>query len=204
MKIDLHAHTYYSRDSVLSPIDLVRRARDVGLDGIAVTEHHSVEASEPLERIARETKFPIFRGMEYSTDSGHLLVFGLKNDVFSSEKYLPIQEVIDAVNNLGGVAIPSHPFHTRYRMQLCDKVYELRGIPALETLNASKPDEENQLAELARQKLGLKGTGGSDAHSIPQVGRAYTVFEYPIKNVTELVVALRTGNYHPERLPEGI
>ena len=40
MKFDLHMHTRrYSPDSVIDPFDLVRRAQEIGLDGIVITEH---------------------------------------------------------------------------------------------------------------------------------------------------------------------
>ena len=40
MEIDLHIHTNrYSGCSNLDPLALVRRARRIGLDGIALTEH---------------------------------------------------------------------------------------------------------------------------------------------------------------------
>src|SRR5207253_1063032 len=42
MRLDLHNHTRYSPDSRVSPTDLVARARQLRLDGIAITDHNSV------------------------------------------------------------------------------------------------------------------------------------------------------------------
>src|SRR5215467_6346868 len=40
MILDLHIHTsWHSADSNLSPIDLIREAKRLGLDGVVVTEH---------------------------------------------------------------------------------------------------------------------------------------------------------------------
>jgi len=80
MWIDCHCHTRYSNDNWLEPVDLVIRARTLGLDGLVVTEHHSVEASGPVERIGRDEGVLVLRGVEISTDGGHLLAFGLTDD----------------------------------------------------------------------------------------------------------------------------
>src|SRR5205814_10445289 len=42
MRLDLHNHTRHSPDSRVSPADPAARARQLGLDGIALTDHHSV------------------------------------------------------------------------------------------------------------------------------------------------------------------
>ena len=40
MILDLHIHTsWHSADSNLSPIELIREAKRLGLDGVVVTEH---------------------------------------------------------------------------------------------------------------------------------------------------------------------
>src|SRR5437762_10388591 len=40
MRLDLHNHTRHSPDSRVSPADLAARARQVGLAGIALTDHN--------------------------------------------------------------------------------------------------------------------------------------------------------------------
>lgn len=73
MWIDTHCHTRHSHDNWLEPLDLVRRAKQLGLDGVCITEHHSYEASAPVEAVARGEGFLLLRGVEISTDRGHLL-----------------------------------------------------------------------------------------------------------------------------------
>ena len=195
MKIDTHLHTIYSRDSAIKPQDLVDAAIAKGLDGVVVTEHWSYKASKPLEKLKLPEGFVLLRGMEYHTDSGHLLIYGIADDIFDGE-YLPIHQVIDAVNARGGVAVPSHPYKVGYTHQLCDKVFELRGkIPAIETVNGCMPVKVNDMAETARMKLGVGGMGGSDAHFIEEVGCAYTEFESEIRTMADLLREIRQGNY---------
>ncbi len=49
MLLDLHTHTRYSPDSRISPADLVALARRIGLAGIAITDHNSVEGIREAE-----------------------------------------------------------------------------------------------------------------------------------------------------------
>ena len=73
MKIDLHCHSKYSADNFLEPEELIGQAIKINLDGVCFTEHHSMIPLWPLERIRIPEGFYVFRGVEISTDHGHLL-----------------------------------------------------------------------------------------------------------------------------------
>ena len=45
MRVDLHSHTRYSLDATTTPQQLVQRAREAGLDRIAVTDHGEIEGA---------------------------------------------------------------------------------------------------------------------------------------------------------------
>jgi len=195
-KIDLHIHSALGGDSNIEPGDLVPRARAVGLDAVCVTEHHSHALSAPFDEISRKSGFPIFRGMEYRAAEGHLLVFGVRANRGDLLPGLPMQDAIDWVQARGGVAIPAHPYQKdMVGWLLGDRVLTLQGLYALEVANASVSPADNRLALQAAAMLGLKGTGGSDAHGLPTVGQAYTIFPSPIRTEEDLVEALRHGTY---------
>src|SRR5437764_12425444 len=67
MRLDLHNHTRHSPDSRVSPADLVARARQVGLDGIAITDHNSVAGIR--EAVAAAGDLIINPGFELSSRS---------------------------------------------------------------------------------------------------------------------------------------
>ena len=195
MKLDMHTHTMFSKDNAMRPEDLINMAIKRGLDGVVVTEHLSYDASKPLENLSIPSDFVLLRGMEYHTDSGHLLVYGITEDIFK-KPYMPIHDVLDEINARGGVAVPSHPYHKGYTYELCDKVFDIGGkVPAIETVNGAKSVSDNKLAEAARIKLGIGGTGGSDAHFPAQVGLAFTEFESDIRTTEDLVRELKQGKY---------
>lgn len=195
-KVDLHVHTALGGDSNIQPDMLAARAREVGLDAICVVEHHSYFLSEPLEEISRKEDFPIFRGFEYRALEGHVLVFGVKAGPEDIPSRLTMQWAINWVNNRGGLAIPAHPYQWGNGFP-GDHVLKIKGLSALETLNASVFLNGNQLALKAAERLGLNGVAGSDAHGLAVLGRAYTQFETPIESEAELLRALMEGKYTP-------
>jgi predicted metal-dependent phosphoesterase TrpH len=78
--IDLHVHTtrYSPGCSVLDPLDLVPAAKDMGLDGVAITDHNSRWDSAELDRLQGQGVF-VATGREVDCAYGlHVLVFGLK------------------------------------------------------------------------------------------------------------------------------
>ncbi|KJS31867.1 MAG: hypothetical protein VR64_10075 [Desulfatitalea sp. BRH_c12] len=199
-KIDLHVHTELGGDSLIRPPDVVAQARRKGLDAVCITEHHAYELSQPFERIALQEKFPIFRALEYRAAEGHLLIYGVHAGKSDFLPGLPMQTVVAWVNNRGGVAVPAHPYQNGLiGCALGDRVLALNGLVALETLNGSVRDEDNQLAHAAASRLGIKGIGGSDAHGIQALGSAYTCFDEAIASEAGLVAALRSGAYFPQR-----
>jgi len=197
-KIDLHIHTRLGGDSLIGPEDLVERAREVGLDAVCITEHHSYDLSEPFDEISRKTKFPIFRGLEYRADNGHLLIYGVRASRGNLPAGLPLQKAVDWVHKNGGVAVPAHPYqHSLAGQYLGDDIIKINGLFALEVLNGSVSSAGNRRAKAAADRLKINGIGGSDAHGLQVLGKAYTCFRAPVTTVKELTAVLRGGDYSP-------
>lgn len=204
MKIDMHIHTIYSyhpepSDSFITPQDIVKFGKRNGLDGVVITDHMVREAgSKEIERTQKENPdFLLLRGMEYHSDSGHLLIYGVKDDeiVRKFGKYGPAQEVIDFANAQGGVVVIAHPYLSGYTHTTEDKLFNLKNYLTLEEINGTKGDSINEKAKAACRQLGLNGTGGSDAHYPLEIGEAYTMFENDIKNDADLLRELRAGRF---------
>jgi predicted metal-dependent phosphoesterase TrpH len=197
-KIDLHVHTALGGDSIIKPEELISRSRQVGLDAVCVTEHHSYFLSDPFRKISAETGFPVFQGLEYRAMEGHVLIFGVRIGEADLLKGMPMQWAVDWVHKRGGVAIPAHPYQKHnFNGFLGDKVLEIKHLFALEALNASLSFQENHRALKAATRLGIKSIGGSDAHGPSVLGRAYTLFQETIRSEEKLTQALRGGNFIP-------
>lgn len=196
MWIDTHCHTKYSYDNWLEPLDLIRRAKALGLDGVCITEHYSYEASEPVERIGQEEGLLVLRGVEVATDRGHLLAYGISDDgwnVWGRDSYLPMSEVIERINLLGGICVPAHPFRDVGLSSLLEGLLELNGIAAVESHNGGNTGSDNDLAIQASQHLRLPTLGGSDCHKLVAVGRCATEFLKPVLDMESFVAAVKAG-----------
>jgi len=195
MKVDLHCHSKYSADNFLEPEELIEQAIKRDLDGVCLTEHHSMIPLWPLERIRIPEGFYVFRGVEISTDHGHLLVYGLKDDswnIWSSHTYLNASQVIENVHRLGGICVPAHPF--RGWDSFGENVLKIDGIDAIETHNGIDLENMNQKAIHVASLRNLPSIGGSDCHSKEQVGRAFTEFKNSVHTIDELIEEIKKGN----------
>lgn len=196
MWIDTHCHTKYSYDNWLEPLDLIRRARTLGLDGVCITEHYSYEASAPVEQIGRDEGFMVLRGVEIATDRGHLLAYGVEDDgwnIWNRDSYLPLEEVIARINELGGICAPAHPFRNVGLSSLMEGLLELKDIVAVESHNGVNAESDNDLAIHASAHLGLPTLGGSDCHKTVAVGRCATEFSQPVRDMASFIAAVKAG-----------
>ncbi len=196
MWIDTHCHTKYSYDNWLEPLDLIRRAKALGLDGAVITEHYSYEASLPVEQVGRDEGFLILRGVEIATDKGHLLAYGMEDDgwnIWGRDSYLPLEEVIARINELGGICAPAHPFRNVGLASLMEGLLELKDIAAVESHNGVNADSDNDLAITASGHLRLPTLGGSDCHKTPAVGRCATEFLRPVHDMASFIAAVKAG-----------
>ena len=200
MIVDLHIHTTISGDSIITPDMLVSAAINAGLDGVCITEH-GIEKSRIAQELALEFDFPVFGGMEASTEFGDILIFGI--DGYPRVIY-KATELVEFVKEAGGVLIAAHPFRSNfgrstYKNSLSvDAACEsriLQLVDAMETFNGWSTEEEAALCQEVSSTLGLKSTGGSDAHIPKQVGCCVTIFEDRIKNEAEFVEALKQGEF---------
>jgi predicted metal-dependent phosphoesterase TrpH len=187
MKVDLHNHTVHSPDSSTTVRDAIDFALRSGLDGIAITDHNSVAGS--LDGLKEASgRLVIVTGMEISTLQGHLLCFGLKEDV---AKGMTMGETIEHVISKGGIAVPSHPF--RMGTGAGRSVLQTVKVPALETVNGRNLNSNNRKAESFAKNAGIGSTGGSDSHSPSEVGRAYTVIEGDGLSAADVIDSIARG-----------
>jgi predicted metal-dependent phosphoesterase TrpH len=76
--VDLHLHTNRgSADSNMSPRELIDRAQTIGIDVICVTEHDNIWDLKEISPLAVDHGVICLRGMEVTTEMGHVGVFGL-------------------------------------------------------------------------------------------------------------------------------
>ena len=192
-KIDLHVHSKFSGDTDSEPESSVLHAIESGLQGIAFTEHYSYDASDFAEALREKYtgKIMVFRGVEFSSEEGHCLVFGVNTDRLHI-KNASIEDVIPIVDELGGVVIPTHPY--RGANSIGEKIKTLKGLCAIEGHNGYSHHFQNTKAVKAAKELKLPFTGGSDAHAPHEAGSCYTEFMHEV-TYENFIDLLKSGNY---------
>lgn len=190
MLIDLHCHTLpLSTCSALEAEAFVALARQRELDGICLTEHDRAWAPGELEALRERTGFPIFSGVELTTDQGHVLAFGLEDPrAFSAIA----REVHQAAKACGAILFLAHPARDGLLRVTHDTV---EFFASVEAVNGSDTRLQNMAASGLAHGFRLPGIGGSDAHTAAEVGRAATRFDRRIETQAELLEALHAGAY---------
>lgn len=170
VKVDLHMHSYYSKDSLNSFDDIIRTCRRKGLDVICLTDHNTVDGAL---RLRESSPVPVIVGEEIATSAGELLAWFLEKTIPSG---LSPGETLARIREQGGVVGISHPADTirREAMRRPTVLQIIDQIDALEIFNSRclLPRFNLDAQALARER-GLPGTAGSDAHSIGEIGHAY-------------------------------
>ncbi|HMK78978.1 MAG TPA: hypothetical protein VK438_04980, partial [Xanthobacteraceae bacterium] len=177
--LDLHSHSEASEDSrapveaYLNWIKLRRHERP--LDGIALTEHRQFNHRADYRALEDKYGMLVLRASEVETDYGHMLVFGVNDDITRrfdfTDVRLPAQELIDGVAAMGGVVVPCHP--GRPNVGLCEhyeKRAPLRNVIAVELLNGGSRKGENERSAALVANFGYRATGGSDSHMVSLIG----------------------------------
>jgi predicted metal-dependent phosphoesterase TrpH len=197
MLIDLHTHTYpRSLDSGLSLERLMAVARARGLDGICLTEHNSQWSAAELAPFLEGRELVVLRGMEVSTEVGHVPVFGLEG---YDMRMGSIAQLHALVSQAGGAMILAHPLRPA---AVPLRWEDLPGLfHAVEVLNGSDANAANAYLVSLAQQLGIAGVAGSDAHAPGVVGSVATRFSVPVRTEMELVREIRAGRCEPVHLP---
>ncbi|MGI0071683.1 MAG: PHP domain-containing protein [Thermoplasmata archaeon] len=187
-RFDLHVHSVYSPDSRLALEAIVERLSYAGLKGFALTDHNSVRGHPALAELqSKHPEYLFLPGVEVSTAEGHLLAYGLSE---APPPRRPVAETLEWVAAHGGAAAFAHPF--RWSHGVGRKVVESVPAPAVEIRNGHNSEIANLRAEDVAARRNIGTTGGSDAHHLSDLGRAYTVFDPAVATVGDLLDGLRT------------
>lgn len=189
LKLDLHVHTTHSGDSLTSVVEAIEWGKKRGLDGIAITDHNSIEASKDLPQVIHD--FIIIVGEEIDTQEGHLVVLGIDKKIPSN---LPFSETLQLARELSGLAIVPHPFDY------------LRGGVGPEIVRAFVPDAievanshsllfglTKGLGTRLARELNISSVGGSDAHLPETIGDSYTVVSCRNRSQDSILESIKEG-----------
>jgi predicted metal-dependent phosphoesterase TrpH len=181
---DLHIHTIYSYDGTAPVPAVLRRAKEVGLNVIAITDHDEIKGSLKAFDLAPKFGIEVIPGIEITTAEGDLLALFVTERI---EPNLPLIETILKVGEAGGICIVPHPTARGMGMkslsrdsivQALDHPQASRILLGIETYNATTLDRESNAhgQALAAEFPILTQVGSSDAHVLETIGLGATEF----------------------------
>ena len=185
----------FCRESYNDPLALYETLKRRGMDLVTVTDHDSIDAVEPLRRfpdffLSEEITCTLPSGMEVHvgvydiTESDHVELQRRREDILAFAAYCRERRVLYAVNHVFS-ALTGSRTHADFA------VFE-DFFPALETINGHIPAACNREAEALSTVWRKIPLGGSDSHTLAELGRAFT--EAPgARNKQEFLDALRAG-----------
>jgi predicted metal-dependent phosphoesterase TrpH len=192
--VEFHCHSTASFDSLNRPQDLVRVAAQRGITHLAITDHERLEGALEARELAPDSLVVIV-GEEIRSRDGDVIGLYLEEAVPPG---LSALETIDAIHAQGGLAGLPHPFD-RFRSSglagaetaWADELAERLDYVEAYNARVAYPPANVRAAEFAH-RFKLPGVAASDAHSLLEVGVAYTSLPGPIATADDMRAALTT------------
>ena len=195
---DLHLHTIYSYDGTASLPAVLSRAKQLGLDVIAITDHDEIAGALKAMELAPHYGVEVIPGIEITTADGDLLAFFITEKVDAS---LSLIETVLRVRELGGVCVAPHPMAGGMGMKSLSARSILKALRnpqvaatliGIETYNGTSIDRmSNHYAFILACQLDITQTGSSDAHVLDTIGFGATEFEG--NSAADLLISLKNG-----------
>ena len=185
--VDVHLHTRFSFDASIGPKFLADALHQHPVvKGVAVTDHNTLEGFFHVRRFAAAYEdVVIIPGVEVSTVRGDVIVLGVEE---KPAHWSSLESVVDFARARSGVIVIPHPFRGGGIGDAAKKIPS--DIAAVEVANPDASDDENRKAETLAKSTNMPGVGGSDAHHIYQMWKAYTQIEAE-PNVDSILKAIK-------------
>jgi glycosyltransferase involved in cell wall biosynthesis len=168
--VDLHMHTDWSHDCSIPVSDLLDHAEEIGLGGIAVTDHNVFGGALEAVELARARDLVVIPGEEVKTDTqGEVIGLFLEEEIPPGRSFA---DTIEAISEQGGLVYVPHPFDRLHAIPDPATLHRhLAEIDVFEVFNARllRDTFNDEALRFARKYRLLQGAG-SDAHVLQGVG----------------------------------
>ena len=196
LQADLHLHTCLSPCGGLEmvPSAIVRQAKAIGLDMVAVCDHNSVANVAVVARVGERERLCVIAGIEIaSREEVHILgLFGpgldlaglqvvvderdqptdVETKLLIGATDLALEEVVAAIHDFGGLAIAAHVDREGFGL-IGQLGFVPDGLP-LDALEVSPRASQSEWHDRWRGVFPV--ITSSDAHHLAEIGRRSTRF----------------------------
>lgn len=214
-KYETHLHTFpVSKCGKASIEEQMEFYQAMGYDGIFVTNHFldgnlNMDKSEPYrdriefyfsdyeKGVALSEKYGIkvFGGVELSYKGTDFLVYGLEKEWYLRHPEImemKKSEELSFLREEGALVIQAHPYREASYIDHI-RLYP-RCVDGVEIVNATRTDEENEMARIYAECYGLLPFAGSDNHTAGRRKKlAGMETETPLTGVSDFMERVRLG-----------
>lgn len=186
LKLDLHIHSQYSEDGIGTHLEIARILKKKGLNGMAVTDHNTVEGGLSALKVASKD-FIVIPGVEISTKDGHIIALNIKENI---PRNLTVEETVEKIIDKGGIPIVPHLYRSLSGIKEKKLKKIIKKVPAIEVFNSCSVLQTNLKTMKIAKKYNIGGTGGSDSHIPSFVGEAYTLVDTNNFNIDSIISSI--------------
>jgi hypothetical protein len=190
-KVDLHLHTVFSSDGLITIEQAAKIGTREGFDCLAVTDHNEISGAIKLAEIST---IKIIIGEEIRTKDGDIIGLFLNERI---PPYLSMKETIEMIKSQDGIVYLPHPFKLDENV-IMDNI---GCIDIVEIYNSSykRSRKSNFVLELAHKYEKIVASG-SDAHTAFEIGNSYIEME-SFEGRDDFLPKLRDGYLHVRFTP---
>lgn len=201
-RMQLHVHTKYSHDSILSFFLLYMKCLLSKIDYIAITEHNNIDGAIAFKNYCKKRgdKVHVIIGEEIMTTEGEIIGLFLNKSI---PKGLSPKETINEIKKQNGIIYIPHPYDEKRKKTVLKEIYIKKfrdSIDYIECHNGRNVSLDFSIRQSKiAEKYNLEKIIGSDAHTVFEIGR--NIIETPMKpNTPELFkIAIENSNFFPNK-----
>ena len=186
MRLDLHVHTNHSADALHDIKQMILKAKQKFIDAIAITDHNKLFSLTKAKELSKQYKIKIIPGIEIGKLGyiNHILALNID----SIPKSRNIHEIIEYVEDEGGITIAPHPFS-----KIGFKDYERYKFHAVERINGVNWICNRRFKATSK----MPQVANSDAHATYMLGYTYTEMEHS-ESIEQILENIRKGLCKPK------
>jgi predicted metal-dependent phosphoesterase TrpH len=158
---DLHIHSKYSDDGCMSVKRILRLAKKVGLNTIAITDHNTIRGAIEAKHYEQAIGIKVIIGTEIATDIGDIIGLNITEDIISRDWL----NVINEIRQQNGIVVLPHPYRSHKNVEEV-----AQQVDMIEVFNARCSPEQNDRALVLAKNLKKDLVAGSDAHLGREIG----------------------------------
>jgi hypothetical protein len=155
----------------MAPATILKVAKKLGLDGIAVADHLTIKGAVETRRLNDDSDFLVIVGSEIETANKEDLIGLFLTEEIKSRS---TADVITEVKAQGGIVFWAHPFRVGKNLLRPEAI---KRLDLIEGFNSKTSASRNALAQQLARQYNKPVIGTSDAHQAVEIGNGKTLID---------------------------